>query len=736
MSKNIYYITFVTLLLSLFFSGNIIAQTNKSEPSTEKSKEKAKESKDKKEKSADKKDSDKKDKKKDDKKKDDKNDKQKKEKAPKKEKLSEADKARADIIKKGDKIFNSEIKRYDQALVYYLKAKNMGVKTEQLYYNIGYSYFELKDYTNSTKYFSRLVYKDSLRLVKSYYYFARLQHLDYKFDTAITYFGEYRRTLSPDDLKLMDKDIQKRIKECNYAKELVADPSSSFIDKLSDSINSEYVDYAPIISSNDSLLLFTSRRPDQKKTNRDQDGEFFEDIYFSKKDSAGVWSKAKPIGKPISGSGHNASAGLSADAKRMLVYRSTGNGDLYVSNKEKGAWSKPKKLGKNINTSAHESSASFSYDNLHLYFSSDKEGGYGGQDIYVSTIDEKGVWGIATNLMRKVNTPYDETNFIALPDGETFYFTSAGHNSMGGLDIFKITYKDSIWSDAVNLGYPINTPDNDVIYSITNDGKRAYFASSVDKDKKHDIYMLTFMEDTKTIIDDVDGIMLAVNKNGAVLPEMEKMANIQKLDLTVLKGAITDKYTKEPIYASIELTDNSTNTVIATFNSNEQTGNYLVSLPAGKDYGIAVKAENCLFYSDNIKITKSKGYKEIVKDIELQRITVGSKVILKNIFFASGKAKLTKSSETELENLLKLMNDIPTLKIEVSGHTDNVGRASSNKSLSKKRAKAVVDFLISKGVSADRMVYKGYGFEQPIASNKTKDGRQQNRRTEFKVIAR
>ncbi|RLD46294.1 MAG: hypothetical protein DRI86_03505 [Bacteroidetes bacterium] len=725
MIRKIHFILFILLVFSFIFSGSIMAQSKPesittTKPDSKENKEKKKDDKSKKEKEKVKKEKVKKE----------------KVKKEKKEKLSDADKAKAKLISAGDKIFNSDVKRYDKALVFYLKAKNMGAKTEKLYYNIGYSYFKLKEYKKSEKYFFKLVHKDSLRLKKSLYYYARLQHLNYQFDSAITYFGEYRRTLSPDDLAKMDKDIQKKLKECNFAKEMVATPVLAFVDSLGDNINSKYVDYAPLISADDSTLIFTTRRPNENKSNRDQDGAFFEEIYISKKDSSGNWVKASSIGKPISGSGHSACAGLSADGNSLIVYKSSGNGDLYLSKKQKGKWTSPKSLGKNINSSEHESSASFSYDNLKLYISSDREGGYGGQDIYVSLIDEKGNWGKAQNMMRKINTAYDETSFIALPDGETFYFTSSGHNSMGGLDIFKITYKDSAWSDAVNLGYPINTPNDDVINSISNDGKRAYFASMLDEANKHDIFMLTFMNEVKQVFDDLDGLDIAVYKYGELLPPFEKAVNIQKLNLTVLKGIITDKNTKEPIYASIELTDNSTNKVVATFNSNEQTGSYLVSLPAGKNYGIAVKAENCLFYSDNVKIGKVKGYKEIVKDIQLQRISVGSKVILKNIFFASGKAKLTKSSETELQNLLKLMNDIPKLKIEVSGHTDNVGRASSNKALSKRRAKAVVDFLVKNGVAIDRMVYKGYGFEQPIASNKTKEGRQQNRRTEFKVIAK
>jgi outer membrane protein OmpA-like peptidoglycan-associated protein len=275
-----------------------------------------------------------------------------------------------------------------------------------------------------------------------------------------------------------------------------------------------------------------------------------------------------------------------------------------------------------------------------------------------------------------------------------------------------------------------------MLLSISADEKFAYVAISKSDSNLHDIYLLTLMQQSKPLIDKMDGTILAVHKRGVILPQIEKAVNIEAMDLTVLKGAISDQFTGDPIFANIELTDNATNQVVATFNSNETTGNYLVSLPSGKDYGIAVKAENCLFYSDNLTISNAKGYNEIVKDIQLQRIEVGSKVVLKNIFFATGKATLTESSETELQNLLKLMRDVPSLKIEVSGHTDNVGSASKNKVLSEDRAKAVVDYLLANNIAQDRLIYKGYGFEQPIASNQTKEGRQQNRRTEFKVIAR
>ena len=639
-------------------------------------------------------------------------------------------------IKKGDKIFNAKYKRYDLAVVEYQNAELKGAESQHLLYNTGYSLFYQKKYNEAKPYFESIVRADSIENPQALYFYARISHLQYEFDTALYYFDEYYKTLSPADLDVKRKDITKRKLECNYAKDFYASPNNAFVDLLDTNINTNYVEYAPIASTNDSLLIFTSRRPGKNDNERDHMGRFFDKIYYSVIDSNGSWTKALPFGKHINTSDHSAAAGLSADGQKMVIYKSSNNGDLYISDYKEGQWQKAKNMGKLINTEKHEASASFSYDRVSLYFSSDRVGGYGGHDLYMSALDEDEKWGMPENMKAKINSAFDEISLVALPDGETFYFTSNGHNSMGGYDVFKVTYKDSVWSTPVNLGYPINTPDDDVLYSVSADGSFAYIASSRNDSSMHDIYKVTFPKLVKDIVDVLDGELLVVNEKGPVLPAIDPAKNIKKMNLTVLKGTIFDEYTKEPLFANIELTDNSTNKVVATFTSNEQTGNYLVSLPSGKDYGIAVKAENCLFHSENISIKNEKGYKEIVKDISLKRIAVGSKVVLKNLFFASGKAKITKSSQTELDNLLSLLNDIPTLKLEIAGHTDSVGKASSNKKLSSRRAKAVVDFLVKKGISADRLVAKGYGEDKPIASNKTKEGRQQNRRTEFEVIAR
>ena len=250
------------------------------------------------------------------------------------------------------------------------------------------------------------------------------------------------------------------------------------------------------------------------------------------------------------------------------------------------------------------------------------------------------------------------------------------------------------------------------------------------------MYMITFLGDEKPMVLNNEDNLLA----SATEPIKERViapaVAIRTAQITILKGVITDEKTGLPLEAQIELVDNEKNEVIANFNSNSTTGKYLVSLPSGKNYGIAVKAESYLFHSENFTIPASAAYQEITKDIALKKFDVGTKIVLNNIFFDFDKATLRTESTNELERLTKLLNDMPTLKIEISGHTDNKGSATYNQTLSESRSKSVVDYLIAHTISADRLTFKGYGLSQPIASNDTDEGRQMNRRTEFKIISK
>jgi outer membrane protein OmpA-like peptidoglycan-associated protein len=396
-------------------------------------------------------------------------------------------------------------------------------------------------------------------------------------------------------------------------------------------------------------------------------------------------------------------------------------------------------MNKNINTDKyHESSACYSPDGNSVYFVSDKPGGQGDRDIYISHKDEKGRWGEAINLGPTINTKLGEEGVFAHPDGRTLYFSSQGHKGLGGYDIYKSVFdeKTKTWSTPENIGYPVNTPDDDVFFVVSASGRRAYYTSfNPGGYGEKDLYMITFLGAEKLMVNNNEDNLLASQAEPVKETVAAQTVAIKEAQLTILKGVITDALTQKPLEATIEIVDNQMNQVIATFTSNSATGKYLVSLPAGKNYGIAVKKEGYLFHSENFDIPNTAAFQQVTKDVELKNLAVGSKIVLKNIFFDFDKATLRPESTNELERLTKLLNDVPTLKIEISGHTDSKGANDYNKALSDNRAKAVVDYLIKAGIASNRLVYKGYGEEQPISTNETDEGRQLNRRTEFKILS-
>lgn len=640
-------------------------------------------------------------------------------------------------LKQGDEYFEVGQGLYLYALEHYLSAFRFNPNNALLNYKIGACYLFTTEKARSIPYFLEAQNLNPDVSPDLNYLLGQAYHINYEFDEAIRRFKTYKQSLGPLDLQELSKIIEKKINECETGKQLVENPVRVFIDNIGSVINTSFPDYSPIVNADESIMMFTSRRDNSTGMRKDEgDGGFYEDIYITHKLDNGYWSQPENPGKPLNTDNHDAIVGLSADGQRLFIYKGDKGGDIYECHLKGDEWSKPTKLDKTINTIFHESSASFSYDLRTVYFVSNREGGYGLHDIYVSNLNSKGKWEDALNLGAEINTPYDEEGIFMHPDGKTFYFSSKGHNTMGGYDIFKTVFEDGKWSEPKNLGYPINTTGDDVFFTVSASGKRGYYSSA----KKggagnHDIYIVTFLGVEKPVINTNDDNLIAIVTEPVSEIIIEPVVEIETSQLTILKGTISDEFSGLPLFAQIELTDNETGKILANFESNSKTGKYLVSLPSGKNYGIAVKAEGCLFHSENINIeAATASYQEIINDIKLKKIEIGSKVVLKNIFFDTGKSILRSQSTSELERLLKLLEDVPTLKIEISGHTDNVGSAKMNQGLSEKRAKAVVDYLIGKGIDQTRLTYKGYGFDQPIATNDTDEGRQLNRRTEFKIV--
>jgi outer membrane protein OmpA-like peptidoglycan-associated protein len=295
------------------------------------------------------------------------------------------------------------------------------------------------------------------------------------------------------------------------------------------------------------------------------------------------------------------------------------------------------------------------------------------------------------------------------PDGKTLYFSSQGHNTMGGFDIFKsVKDENGLWSSAQNIGFPINTTEDDLSIVVSADGQTGYYSSiKSDGYGDKDIYRIKFSE-----TDEVN----------------------TEQSLTLVKGVIIDKKTRIPIEANIEIVDNEKQEIVANFKSNEGTGEFLVSLPVGKNYGLTVVKDGYLFHSENFDLNDSLDFQSIDLDISLDGIDVNSTVILRNIFFDYGKDILKDESKLELSRVLALLEKYPKMKLEISGHTDNVSSYKFNLKLSKKRAQSVANYLINNGVDKYRLIVEGYAFNKPIAENETKEGRIKNRRVEFKVL--
>jgi outer membrane protein OmpA-like peptidoglycan-associated protein/tetratricopeptide (TPR) repeat protein len=658
------------------------------------------------------------------------------------DKPKEFKEAKANLAQ-GNKYYEMGSGMYVTALDYFLKAQSFNPNNADLNYKIGKCYLSSIQKAKSVQYLEKAIALDptvgsSGKIASDIkYLLAQAYHSNLDFEKAIQYYGEYKQTLSPDGIETLGADIDKSVDECNVGKELVKKPTRVFIDNLGTTVNSIYPEYSPLITADESTIFFTSRRNNTTGGKRDpNDLLYYEDIYVSEKVN-GVWSAPQNPPKPLNGKKHDATVGLSPDGQTLLVYKGTNGGDIYESKLKGDKWTKPGKLSKAINTPYHESSATFSPDGRKLYFVSDREGGYGGKDVWMSQKTKKGKWGDPVNLGATINSKYDEEGIFMHPNGKTLYFSSMGHNTMGGYDIFKSTFTNGLWSTPENLGYPINSADDDVFFSISASGLHGYYSSVKGEGLGgQDLYMITFIGEEKPVINNTEDNLLASLAAPVSETVIEPTIEILDNQLTLLKGIVMDEITLAPLGAVLEIADNDKNEVIASFESNSKTGKYLITLPSGKNYGLAVKAEGYLFHSENFNIPPTTSYREVEKNIKMKKVEVGSVIVLNNIFFDFNKSTLRPDSYPELERLLKLLNDLPTLKIEISGHTDNIGTAVYNKKLSEARAKSVVDYLIGKGIKSDRLTFVGYGFDKPIATNDTEEGRQMNRRTEFKVTSK
>jgi len=642
-------------------------------------------------------------------------------------------------LKAGDEAYQADPVRYGAALPHYLAAQQFNANNAALNVKIGDCYLHSGTKTLALPYLRKARVLDPTSDPRLHYLLARALHLSARWAEASKEYQLSSPTSASDKARESEsvtaEDLARRVRECHNGQELEKNPVRVFIDNAGPAVNSPYSDYGPVVSADEAMLLFTSRRPNGPNAPKDpaSDG-YFEDIYQTTARGQD-WQPATNLGAPVNTAGHDATVGLAPDGQRLLVYADENGGDLRETELQGATWTKTQRLPGRINSKYHESSAAYAPDGRYLYFVSDKpEGSRGGRDIYKVDLAGK---GLPENLGPVINSPYGEEAVFLMPDGKTLYFSSEGHNSMGGYDIFKSTLREGKWSEPENLGWPINTPDDDVFFVTSASGRHGYYSSDRPGGLGgKDIYRITFLGPEKPPVLSEESPLLASRLAPLAQPPLAPPVAVATAQVTILKGTVTDAATRQPLAATIELVDNATSQTIASFHSNATSGKYLVSLPSGTNYGIVVRQDGYLFHSENFDLPAGAAYAEVVKDIPLKKLEVGVVIVLNNIFFDTGKATLRPESTAELERLQALLADQPAIRLEMAGHTDNVGKPAANQDLSQRRAQAVVGYLTAHGITADRLTAAGYGDTRPVTSNTTPAGRQLNRRTEFKVTGK
>jgi tetratricopeptide (TPR) repeat protein len=500
-----------------------------------------------------------------------------------------------------------------------------------------------------------------------------------------------------------DKDImyaKKLLKDCEFSIEAIKHPVPFKPVNMGPEINTADDEYLPVATADESTLIFT------RKINNNED--FYKSVRVD-----GKWQTATYLSSNINTPDYNEGAqSISQDGKYLFFTgcnRPDGLGrcDIYVAQKKGDDWGKPFDLNPPVNTPGWESQPSISADGRTLYFVSNRKGGYGGYDIWRSTVTDKG-WTEPENLGPNINTAYDEQSPFIHADDSTLYFSSNGWPGMGGKDLFVSHLgKDGKWGKPINMGYPINSSGDENGLTVTANGDYAFFSSNnLNGYGGYDIY--TFE--------------LPV----ALRPRM----------VTYVKGTVSDAITKQPLEAAVEIIDLTSNQPVYQDYSSATGGDFLAPLVTGKDYGLNISKDGYLFYSANFSLVGTGTKSPFIITVLLSPIEIGNKVVLNNIFFDTNRFDIKPESMDELRKLINFLTLNPTVRIEISGHTDDVGNNQTNQVLSENRAKSVYQYLISNGINANRLLYKGYGETQPLVPNTSDDSRAKNRRTEFKIIGK
>ncbi|MBE2247270.1 MAG: PD40 domain-containing protein [Candidatus Competibacteraceae bacterium] len=628
---------------------------------------------------------------------------------------------------RANKYYDQGPSYYEKALDLYLKAHDFNPNHARLNYQIGNIYFTMNNKMQSTTYLEKAIELDPTYKETTLFQLAEALHQAGMFHKAITKYREVIILAQQGLEKAKKKNKQElrddislcelRIAQCENGINLTRDTMVVVFENLGKKINSKYPDYTAVVNADETLLVFTSRRSGNTGGKTPTGDVYqYEDIYFSQKAKNGEWSAAKKIKGKINTSDHEAPVWLSADGKKLFIYRYKGKGDIYESNYDGKEWSAPKKLSA-VSTKYRETHASMTADGKTIYFTSNHEKltTNGSMDIFKTEYNSSTKkWSQPSNIGSTINTPYDEDCVFISADGKTLYFSSQGHNSMGGFDFFKSKWENGAWSTPINFGYPINTPSNDVFIFFTADEKTAYF----DSDRKggegeKDIYKLTLLDDVK-------------------------------IPLTI---SVYDATTKQPISANTEILQSGIDAMIQVEES--ATGVFKGEVPFSKNFKLDVTATG---YKSHQQSFHSRFENPLKASIELDIYLEPAPVIAdasetktadsftpSNIYFDYHVYDLREESIRVLEQVRDYLKRNPDYKVYLEGHTDHISSDGFNITLSKNRVNAAANWLIRNGINAGRIQKKWYGKSKPAVENTNVDGtdnpnnRQKNRRVEIRI---
>ncbi len=652
------------------------------------------------------------------------------------------------LTRKGNKKVNKE--NYITAIPFFEEALAKDSSNYKAMFQLGVCYLNRYNKVKGLNLIEKSINKAGTDVDKyADYWHARALHVNYRFDEAIVLYEKYKSTIkkTKDERRL---EVIRNIQQCKDAPILLAESGDFDVVNLGDQVNSEYSEHSPVVSEDDQILMFTSRKSPLEGGKVTSNGEYWEDIYVSTKQNEG-WSKAKPADIVLNTKGHDAVTQIfGPNNNQMLLYRSTSNGDLYYTRKINNEWSKPAKI-KGINSGSFESSAFLSKDGKKIYFSTNDFSKNGDLDFYYSELSSDSTWSKPKNFSTVLNTPYDEDALVFTEDEKTIYFSSRGHNGMGGFDIFKSKYDESTqsWSKPENLGFPINTPDEDVYYYLSKNGKKGYLSSYRDGGLgEKDIYGVTpipnviasgivYDKISKTIVSDP---LVTVTLKPTDVKSNKKTVSSQLTDGT-FEHTLRAKRTYD-----VYFTRNNNDTIdhqqyiIPMTDSDSVVFSKEFYIPYYKDSAQALAANKIDSVVTNpvVETTpkKDKTIKETPKaaiidpNDEINRIitTYGT------VYFETNQFQLDADDKAQLKEVTAMVRKYKSAKILISGYTDDTGPAEFNLKLSKLRAKSVINYLLQNGADSKRIRYQFFGSENPANPHQQKGvADPKNRRVEIRV---